>query len=188
MARWTPGARDRLQAAAFDVIRARGFDAVTVAEIAEAAGVTERTFFRHFADKREVLFDGQSTFVTAVAEAVAAAPARHDAVAAVRHGFDAAAEMFPDERRPRSRARGAIIAADEGLSEREAQKMRSLAVSIAAALDGRGVPEPEASLVARAAVGVFEVAFAAWIAEGETRGLREIQTSLFDRLGALLAG
>lgn len=187
MARWTPGARERLQAAAFDVIRRRGFDAVTVAEIAEAAGVTERTFFRHFADKREVLFDGQNTLVTRIADAVAAAPEGADAVTAVRAAFDDAAQLFPLERRPHSRDRGAIIASDERLSEREAQKMRALGAAVAAALGERGVREPEASLVARAAVGVFEVAFMQWIADGEERDFAAIQSELFGRLGALLA-
>jgi AcrR family transcriptional regulator len=188
MARWTPGARERLQTAAFDVIRRRGFDSVTVAEIADAAGVTERTFFRYFPDKREVLFDGQAAFVEAVSEAVASAPDEMDAVAAVRGAFDRVASEFPSARRPRSRDRAEIIAADEGLSEREAQKMRTLGMSIAAALLSRGVAEPEASLVARAAVGVFEVAFAQWIAEGEKREFAEIQEQLFDRLGVLMSG
>ncbi len=186
MARWTPGARERMQAAAFDVIRRRGFDAVTVAEIAEAAGVTERTFFRHFADKREVLFDGQPAFLGAVTDAIAAAADEADAVTAVRGAFAEVARLFPPERRPHSRERGAIIASDEGLSEREAQKMRALASAVAAALAARGVSEPEASLVARASVGVFEVAFGQWIAAGEQRDLAVIQNELFDRLGALL--
>ena len=61
VARWKPNARSRLEKAALELYSERGFQQVTVAEIAQRAGLTERTFFRHFADKREVLFpaDGQ---------------------------------------------------------------------------------------------------------------------------------
>ena len=187
MARWTSGAKERLQAAAFDAISRRGFDAVTVAEIAADAGVTERTFFRYFTDKREVLFAGQAFLVDAAVGVIHDAGEETEPVALVRAALGAVAELFPPDRRAHSRARGAIIASDPALVEREAQKMRALSSVITDALRARGTADPEASLVAQSSVGVFEIAFREWIAEGEHRDLGEIQDSLFDRLGALLA-
>ena len=74
MARWEPGARERLQAAALELFATRGFEQTTAAEIAQSVGLTERTFFRHFSDKREVLFYGQEQFLQAFLDGVQAAP------------------------------------------------------------------------------------------------------------------
>src|SRR5580692_8952475 len=114
MNRWKPDARGRLAQAAMELYLERGFEQTTVAGIAERAGLTERTFFRHFADKREVLFSGaaflQDLMVTAVADAPdSAAPL--DAVAAA---VEAAGAMF-DERREMSRQRQRVIAANPEL-------------------------------------------------------------------------
>ena len=74
MGRWEPNARGRLEQAAMELYLERGFDQTTVAEIAERAGLTERTFFRHFADKREVLFAGAGALQELLVSAVAGAP------------------------------------------------------------------------------------------------------------------
>jgi AcrR family transcriptional regulator len=187
VSRWIPGAKERLQAAAFEVISRRGFEAVTVAEIAAAAGVTERTFFRHFADKREVLFGGEGLLVDSVVRVIADVPAEVDASTAVRDGLRHAAEdLFPPERKKSARARGEVLQADPGLIERESLKMRSLSSAIAEALRARGTTEPQASLLARASVGVFEIAFGEWIADPGERTLAEVQDAMFDTLGSLL--
>jgi AcrR family transcriptional regulator len=178
MGRWEPNARGRLERAAMELYSERGFEQTTVAEIAKRAGLTERTFFRHFADKREVLFYGagalQELFVTGVAGAPGSA-APIDAVAAA---LGAVSTMFAD-RLEGARQRQAIIAATPELQERELIKMARLASAIAEALRGRGVPEPAASLTAEAGIAVFKVAFERWINDPDSRDmLAHIQESL----------
>ena len=169
MGRWEPDARGRLERAALELYFDRGFDQTTVAEIAERAGLTERTFFRHFADKREVLFRGDelaqrlTTALTGVPDSVTAL----DAVAAA---LESLSDFF-DERRPYSEKRQAVIAGNAGLRERELIKLASLAATIGEALRQRGVTEPAASLTAEAGMAVFRVAFDRWLADPQRRGL-----------------
>ncbi len=142
----------------------RGFEQTTVAEIAARAGLTDRTFFRHFADKREVLFWGaaalQELFVSTVASAPdSAAPI--DAVAAALEAAGAALQ----ERREGARQRQAIITANAELQERELIKLAALASALAGALRQRGVADPTASLTAEAGIAVFKVAFERWVGE-----------------------
>jgi AcrR family transcriptional regulator len=171
MGRWEPDARGRLERAALELYHERGFDQTTVAEIAERAGLTERTFFRHFTDKREVLFRGDE-----LAQSIAAAL---DAVPATVPPLDAAAEAltavsgFFDERRPYSQKRQAVIDANPGLRERELIKLASMAAMIGDALRRRGIGEPAASLTAEAGIAVFKVAFERWLAEVSGRGFAE---------------
>ena len=185
MVRWQPGARERLQAAALHRFAERGFDGTTVAEIAAAAGVTERTFFRHFADKREVLFHGQDViegmFLAAVEGAV-----EGDPMALVAAALDGAAAFFPEERRAWSRARQAVIDADPGLQERELLKLSSLAAALTAALRRRGVDATAAALAAEAGVAVFRVAFSTWIADGEERPFAELQPAVLAELRSVV--
>jgi AcrR family transcriptional regulator len=161
--RWQPDARGRLQQAAFELYAERGYDATTVAEIAERAGLTKRTFFRYFADKREVLFWGSADLQQLIVSAVAAAPPEATPLDAVAAGLDAAAAMFVD-RREHSARRQRIIAAHPELQERERIKLASLASAIADALRGRGVGDPAAILAAEAGVAVFRVSFERWVA------------------------
>src|ERR1700749_2974810 len=99
MVRWQPGAKERLQAAALELFATRGFEQVTAAEIAQAVGLTERTFFRHFTDKREALFYGQQQFLDAFVRGVQAAPAQASPLAVIAAALQSAASFFPDERR-----------------------------------------------------------------------------------------
>jgi AcrR family transcriptional regulator len=186
MARWEPGARERLQAAALRCFADRGFDGTTVAEIAAAAGLTERTFFRHFADKREVIFSGQEEFEEAFVAGLDA-EAGTDPMALVAAALDGAAGFFPDERRTFARARQVVIAADEGLQERERHKLATLAVTLTDALRARGVDATAAALAAASGVTVFRVAFATWIAEGEDRSMAAISRAVLDDLRRLVA-
>jgi AcrR family transcriptional regulator len=160
MGRWEPNARGRLEQAALDLYLERGFEQVTVAEIARRAGLSERTFFRHFADKREVLFSGaselQDVLVTAVAQAP---PAPLDAMASAL----AAAGTMLQERRDFARRRQAVITANAALQERELIKLASLGTALAEALRRRGVPDPAASLAAETGIAVFKVAFEQWV-------------------------
>ncbi len=150
----------------------RGFEQTTAAQIAERAGLTERTFFRHFADKREMLFDGSSRLQQIFVDAVAGAPTTATPLEAVTAGLDAVAAFFVDLEH--SRGRQAIIASDASLQERELIKMSRLSSAIAGALRERGVTEPAASVLGQAGIGVFHVAFVAWVAPGNTRGYAEL--------------
>jgi AcrR family transcriptional regulator len=142
----------------------QGFEQTTVAEIAERAGLTERTFFRHFTDKREVLFYGTEMMQHLLVEAVAAAPASATAMDVVGTAFEAAGSML-QENPERVRVRDAIVSANPELRERELIKLAALGAAVAGALRERGIPEPAASLAAETGVAVFKVAFARWISE-----------------------
>jgi AcrR family transcriptional regulator len=188
MVRWEPGTRDRLQTAATDLYVSRGYDRTTAADIAQAAGVTERTFFRHFADKREVLFGGQELLEQAFVEGVAAAAPDASPLEMVEAGLWAAAPFFAAERRDHSRRRQRIISENPALQERELLKMAGMATTIAAALRSRGVPEVTARLAAESGVTVFGVAFGTWVAEGEERSFTVIQREVLGELVAMTSG
>jgi AcrR family transcriptional regulator len=172
MGRWVPGARGRLQRAAFELFVERGFEQTTVAEIAARAELTERTFFRHFADKREVLFAGQDELTAQMVEALAAAPAELPALDAAVVAVEASAEVLGD-RPDGPRARQTVIDAHPELRERELIKMEGLVAAIAAGLGRRGVPAAAAALAASSAVAVFRMGFERWVAPGDERGLVE---------------
>jgi AcrR family transcriptional regulator len=186
MGRWEPNARGRLAQAAFALYGERGFEQTTVAEIAERAGLTERTFFRHFADKREVLFAGAATLQELLVSAVAGAPDSGAPIDAVAAGLDAAG-AFIQEGRELARQRQAIIAASAELQERELIKLASLASALADALRERGVEDPAASLTAEAGIAVFRIAFERWVEETDQDLPRLMRESL-DQLRAVTAG
>jgi AcrR family transcriptional regulator len=157
----------------------RGFEQTTVAEIAARAGLTERTFFRHFADKREVLFNGGTMLADRlVADVVAAEPtvAPLDAVASALAALGD--DFFSGDIRPHSRQRQAIIDAHPDLQERELIKMATLSGALAGALRQRGVPDPAAAITAEAGIVIFRVAFERWIAEDEPGFDQLVQESL----------
>jgi AcrR family transcriptional regulator len=186
MTRWQPDARGRLEQAALGLFEKRGFDDTTVAEIAEQAGLTKRTFFRYFADKREVLFGGagalEELFATAVAEAPEPA-APLDAVAAALY---AAGPIF-EQRREFAVRRQQIIAANPELQERELIKLASLAAAVAQALERRGVRDPAASLIAEAGITVFRVAFERWADPENQQHLQELIRESLEELKAATA-
>jgi len=185
MSRWEPGARERLNGAALDLYATKGFEETTVAEIAQAVGLTERTFFRYFADKREVLFAGSELLEKRFVDGAAAAPDDAAPMEVVASAVAASADYFPDERRAYSRKRAAIIEANPALMERELRKMSGLAASLATALRDRGIPDPTAILAAESGVTVFRVAFSQWIADGNERSMVDIEREMFAELGTL---
>ncbi len=151
-----------------------GFEATTVAEIADRAGLTERTFFRHYADKREVLFAGSDEFKGAFVDAVVASPAQLSPFAAVVSGVRGAGERLEGVRdREFVRWRHRLITDNEELHERELMKLSSVAAGLAEALRSRGVTEPTASLTAELGLAVFKVAFERWLDGDERRSLVE---------------
>jgi AcrR family transcriptional regulator len=165
MTRWEPNARGRLELAALELYSERGYDQTTVAEIARRAGLTERTFFRHFADKREVLFYGSGMLRDGLVKGIEDAPAGLPPIDAVGAALEAVADSLFEERRDRARQRQSIVVATPELQERELIKMATLSVAVAGALRRRGVTDPGASLAAEAGVAVFRVAFQRWVAQ-----------------------
>jgi AcrR family transcriptional regulator len=187
MTRWEPNGRGRLELAALALYGERGFENTTVAEIAALAGLTERTFFRHFADKREVLFSGADALHELLVSNVAAAPDSTGPIDAVGAALEAAGALL-QERREYARRRAAIIAANAELRERELIKLASLASAIADALRRRGIADPAASLSAEAGIAVFRIAFERWVDETNQRDLPELIRDSLDELKAVTAG
>ncbi|HEX4011673.1 MAG TPA: TetR family transcriptional regulator [Solirubrobacteraceae bacterium] len=184
MVRWEPDSRGRLEQAAMELYGDRGFENTTVAEIAERAGVTERTFFRHFADKREVLFGGSGALKEQMVAAVAGAPVSAPPIEAVAAGLDVLVAVL-GERRDFSRRRRAIIAANAELRERELIKLALLASAMAAVLRTRGVAEPTASLAAEAGMAAFRVAWERWTGEADEANLPQLIRESLDELRAV---
>jgi AcrR family transcriptional regulator len=185
MARWEPDARGRLAEAAMELYGERGFENTTVAEIAERAGLTERTFFRHYADKREVLFAGSHELAELLVGTVEKAPEPLGPLDAVAAGLEAAAGFFPP--REYSRRRQAIVAANPDLQERELIKFASMSAALAATLRRRGVADPGASLAAEVAMAVFRTGFERWLKDSTDRPLQDHFGEALDELKALTA-
>ena len=165
MSRWQPDSRSRLEQAALQLFRERGFEQVTVAEIAVRAGLTDRTFFRHFTDKREILFSGQQALSDVYVRTIAEQPESAAPVAVVATALHAVAETFFDEdRREFVRHRQEVVDSNTGLRERDLLKRAFLSEAIAGALRGRGVSDFEAALTAEMGTATFKIAYARWIA------------------------
>lgn len=186
MSRWEPDTRDRLERAALELYSEYGFEQTTVAEIAKQAGLTERTFFRHFADKREVLFGGSGALQDLLVSTIAQAAGSATPLDAVAEALEAAATQI-QERRGLARQRKDVIAANAVLQERELIKYATLAAALATTLRGCGVTEPAASLSAEAGIAVFRVAFERWI-EDTDRDFPELIRESLVELKAVTAG
>jgi AcrR family transcriptional regulator len=187
MGRWEPDARGRLEGAAMELYRERGFDQTTVAEIAARAGLTERTFFRYFSDKREVLFSGAGRLEDLLVRSVRGAPTSATPMAAIAGALEATAAMF-EERREFARQRQALIVAHADLQERELIKLASLASAIGEALRGRGVPAPAASLAGEMGIAIFKIAFEQWLGDSKKQGLAHHIRQSLQELKAVAAG
>jgi AcrR family transcriptional regulator len=188
MARWESGAAERLQQAALELFATRGFEQTTATEIAQSVGLTERTFFRHFSEKREVLFHGQHLLDQAFLAGVDAAPPDASPIEIVALALRSAAPFFSDERRAHSRIRQTVIDQNPALQERERHKLAGIATTVAGALRARGVDELAATLAAESGATVFRIAFAQWIREDEQRSLADISAEVLRELLALTAG
>ncbi len=154
--------RVRLQSAALELFCKRGYDRTTAAQIAARAGVTERTFFRHFADKREVLFDGEAKLRAALTASIADAPAGLGPLDTLFRAFRSLEPALEDNR-PFSKPRHEVISATPALAERELAKMAALADALAAALKARGVADLQAVLAARTGMAAFAHATVSWL-------------------------
>lgn len=181
--RWEPDAGGRLRSAAFELFAEQGYESTTVADIAGRAGLTARTFFRHYADKREVLFAGSSRLETQLLAALAAAPAADPPLRALEAALGTVGEVLPDH--SGSARRQAVIEAHAELRERELIKLATLSGALADGLRTRGVTDPEAGLAAEAAVAVFRVAFERWVTGPPGQELPDVLSACFAQLRAL---
>jgi AcrR family transcriptional regulator len=185
MARWEPNAAGRLREAAFELFEERGFEQTTVAEIAARAGLTERTFFRHFADKREVLFRGSEQLRDTLIAAIDESPASAGPLAAASAALEAAGATFAPEL---ARRRRAIILATPELQERELIKLASLTDALTDALCRRGVPDAAAHLAAETGMAVFRITFERWVTDPAERPWAEHLRAALSELDELVLG
>jgi AcrR family transcriptional regulator len=178
MSRWQPDARDRLERAALDLFSERGFDGVTVPEITARAGLTTRTFHRHFADKREVLFADAGQMPALATRLIMEAPRGLGPIDVVAHGLPVIASAFEGRLGP-LKQRKAVIDSHDGLRERELRKMEQLTGSITEAFRRRGVDQLTAAVVAETAVGVVKVGLRCWLeSDGQVALLTTMSSSL----------
>jgi AcrR family transcriptional regulator len=187
VSRWQPNAPQRLVLAALDLFAERGYESTTVVEIAERAGLTKSTFFRHFPDKREVLFGGD-TMTGLLVEGVAAAPAGASPLDAVASALDAIGrEAFTPDRREFVARRRAVIAANQELQEREALKALGLTASMIDALKRRGVSDLTARVASQLGSLAWKIAYDSWINAPDGEDFGEIARRTLGELQAARA-
>ena len=174
MGRWEPNARQRLERAALALFVEHGYDATTVAEIADRAGLTKSTFFRHFADKREVLFGGQDMLAELFGDAIRTAPPSATTAGCLAAALESAAAAFTPDRHDLAPQRRAVIAANSELQERELLKRARLSAAMADALRARGADDTTARLAAEVGVLAFSTAYARWAAPANQQPFTEI--------------
>ena len=170
MGRWEPNAGERLRQAAMELFHERGYDRTTVEEIAARAGLTERTFFRYFTDKREVLFAGSESLAQLIIDTIKAAPTTTAPFDAVVAALEATSTFF-EGRHSHAQKRQALIVAHAELLERELIKLTLLGVAISETLQKRGVARPTARLVGEMGMTIFRNAFERWLEDGKKRDL-----------------
>lgn len=187
MGRWEPNAQERLVRAALDLFAERGYDNTTVAEIAERAGLTKTTFFRHFPDKREVLSAGQDRHAGLLAEGIAAAPAAATPLEAVAAALDALTASFTEVQREFGPRLLAVVAGNRELRERAVFKRAGLATAVADALRKRDVPDPAAGLAAELGVAAFHEAFGRWVEPANQQTFPELARQALADLRAAAA-
>jgi AcrR family transcriptional regulator len=187
MSRREPNAKGRLEQAALNLYQERGYEQTTVAEIAERAGLTERTFFRYFADKREVLFGWQDDLLNICADAIKIAPDTATPLETIMAALEAVVPMF-QKRQEMTRQRQSVIAAHPALQERELLKLATLTSAMADALRKRAVTDTSASLAAEAGALVFKTAYVRWVAEPDAPELSRLILASFDQLKRIISG
>jgi len=166
--------------------RERGYEQTTVAEIAARAGLTKRTFFRYFTDKREVLFWGSELLEQQMVAAIEAAPAAASALGLIGAALDAAAVRF-EEVRELTGPRHQIIASSHELQERELIKAASLAAAMARALRARGFGDTAATLTALTGTTIMHVAFEQWVEDPDQASFQQVARDALGQLREITA-
>jgi AcrR family transcriptional regulator len=174
VSRWRPGARERLQQAAHELFAEQGFAATTVPEITARAGLTTRTFFRHFADKREVLYADDAEVPAMVARMMAEAPPAAEPLALIVEGLRTVAETRFEPRRTALRARRELVRTDAGLQERDLRKRAVMSEAIREGFRARGIDTARATLLAETCVTLINVSLAEWLDRDDDRPLYDI--------------
>jgi AcrR family transcriptional regulator len=188
MARWQPGARERLVRSAVELFQEQGFADTTVPEIAARAGVTNRTFFRYFGDKREVLFSNEDQTAAELRATLAQAPANLGAAGFIIWGLRLmAAERFGG-RRDEMRLLRRIIDSDEGLRERALSKRRTMSVLLGDALYDRGLCPAQAQLLAETSLSALDIAIGNWLERDDGTGVDVLTLEALDTLRVHLDG
>jgi AcrR family transcriptional regulator len=182
VSRWRPDARERLQQAALELFAEQGFAATTVPEITARAGLTTRTFFRHFADKREVLFADDAEVPAIVGHMMAEAPPSAEPMALILQGLRTIAETRFEPRRAALRERRALVRTDAGLQERELRKRAAMSEAIRLGFQGRGVEPARAALLAETCVTLISVSLAEWLDRADDRPLYDIVLATLETL------
>ena len=163
MSRWAPDARQRLETAALDLFVANGYEETTIAQIADRAGLNRATFFRHFTDKREVLFSGEDKLAGLFADGIRAAPADATLTECLQAAFTAAGAAMTPQQRAKAAQRMLVVAANTELQERGLLKHARITRSITAALRERGVGDLTARLGAEVGMLAFTIAVERWM-------------------------
>lgn len=186
MARWEPDPRGRLLRAALDLFGEQGFEATTTVQLAERAGLTKATVFRLFADKREILFQGQAASVRTATEAVRTAPDGASALDAVRAALRQLSDEHVPEQQEIGRRIDRLIAASPELTERAAAKRAAIAAALQDALIARGEQVGLAGMIADIGVRAYYDAFATWTTAGDGAELTPLVLGRLDELLAAL--
>jgi AcrR family transcriptional regulator len=162
MARWKPNAQNRLVQSALELFTEQGFNETTVEQIAKRADLTTRTFFRHFSDKREVLFmndefrpNSENKMHSQTSETV-------DVMNLINQGLIESAQHYENQREM-LKVRQKIIDSDKGLLERELRKREELRIGLTCSFALAGVSALQAELAAKVAMGIFTTAMTRWI-------------------------
>jgi AcrR family transcriptional regulator len=185
MSRWESGAGDRIAHAALELFAEQGFENTTVAQIAERAGVTRRTYFRHFADKRDVVFGDHDRLAETVAEVVAAAPAGSSVMDVLRQALEVLADSVFVDQQSRMRVLRGIVRSDVSLRERDEHKNAVIAAAGEQAFRERGFGETEARLAAGLGVLALSTALDRWIDAPDGADLRGIAVDVVDSIRRL---
>jgi AcrR family transcriptional regulator len=187
MSRWAPDAAARLHGAAIDLFIEQGFAATTVPQITARAGMTTRSFFRYYADKREVLFAGEDELPRVVAQMFESARPAATPMELMREGFRDVVVPKLESLREEFLRRDAVIRTDEGLRERELRKLLILHDTAIVAFQARGLSELDADVAAHVAVTVYDIALHEWLRTSATQQLDQIFERVLARVGAVAA-
>ncbi len=187
MSRWQPDARERLERAALELFTEQGFTATTVPQITARAGLTTRTFFRHFADKREVLFADDGDIPALAARLIAEAPPGLGPMDIIEAGLETVAAAQFSGGVEKLIQRRAVIESDEGLRERELRKLRALTEAIEQGFRDRGVGELDAVLIAHLTVTVFSISIGRWVGQHGATSLPDVFRQTWSSMRSVLA-